>query len=161
MRKQTTGVLLTLGGGVTFLVAALVLMAGQVLGEEIAGWIGLEAGWGLLVSLARIPLVVLLLMAAVSLIYWSAPNTGLPFRQISWGGAAFVVSWALATLGFGFYASNFGSYNATYGSVGSIIVLMTWLYLTALLLLVGAELNVLLERRRVAEGEGEATTTAV
>ena len=68
------------------------------------------------------------------------------------GWAALIVA---ATLGFGFYVSNFGSYNATYGSLGAVIVLLTWLNLSAFILLFGAELNAELEhqtRRDTTEG---------
>ncbi|MDA0815469.1 MAG: YihY/virulence factor BrkB family protein [Chloroflexi bacterium] len=144
IRKQVTGVLLTLLGGLAFLVGAIVLMTGQIVGEEMAGWFGMAETWGLFVTMARIPLVLLILVVTVSLIYWSAPNARKPFHLLSWGALFFVISWLLATLGFGAYVSNFASYNATYGSLGSVIVLMTWLYLSALLLLLGAEVNVVL-----------------
>ena len=156
IRKQATGLLLTVIGGLSFLVAALVLMVGQVVGQEAAAWLGVGDAWGTLVTLARIPLVLALLMVAVSLIYWSAPNARLPFHWLSWGGIFFVVTWLIATLAFGTYVANFGAYNATYGSLGSVMVLMTWLFLTSLLLLVGAALNVVLEDSRVGHDEAEA-----
>jgi membrane protein len=60
--------------------------------------------------------------------------------------------WIAATLGFGFYVSNFGSYNATYGSLGAVVVFLTWLYLSCYILLMGGELNSELEK---VAGDGD------
>lgn len=159
IRKQAMGVVLTVIGGLTFLVGAIVLVTGQAAGEEIADAIGLGDAWGVLMTYGQIPIVLLLITVGVSFVYWSAPNEDIPLRLVSWGAAVFVVLWLIATLGFGFYVANFGSYNATYGSLGAVIVLMTWLYLTALLLIVGAEVNVLAEGR-LSEAQPEARAGA-
>jgi membrane protein len=86
--------------------------------------------------------VVLLL----AVIYRHGPNR--PEQEWKWitpGSAAATVVWLIATTGFGLYVSNFGNYNATYGSLGAVIVFLTWLYLTAYVVLLGAELNAILE----------------
>jgi membrane protein len=160
LRKQATGVGLTLVGGLAFFLSALALVVGQAAGEEIADAIGLGEVWGFLMTWGQIPIVLALLMVAVSLVYWSAPNARVPFRLISRGGVIFVLTWLVATIGFGFYVSNFGSYNATYGSLGAVIILMTWLYLSSLLLIVGAEINVLAAQRVMNEDEREEARLA-
>jgi hypothetical protein len=71
----------------------------------------------------------------------------LPFKWLTPGALLFVVTWILGSLAFGWYVSNFGSYNATYGALGGVVVLMIWFYLTAVMLLVGAELNALLAQK--------------
>lgn len=84
----------------------------------------------------------------IAAIYRYAPNR--PDAQWAWitpGSALATIVWILATLGFAFYVRNFGSYNATYGSLGAVIVFLTWLYLSAYILLIGAEVNQVLERR--------------
>jgi len=171
LRKQATGVGLTLVGGLAFFLSAIALVVGQAAGGEIADAVGLGDAWGFLMTWGQIPIVLGLLMVAVSLVYWSAPNAKVSFHLISWGGVVFVLTWLLATIGFGFYVSNFGSYNATYGSLGAVIILMTWLYLSALLLVVGAEINVLLGQEiadpdelgeaQVAEDQSRAMDAAV
>lgn len=171
LRKQATGVGLTLVGGVAFLLSAIALVVGQAAGGEIADAVGLGDAWGFLMTWGQVPIVLALLMVAVSLVYWSAPNAKASFHLISWGGVIFVLMWLLATVGFGFYVSNFASYNATYGSLGAVIVLMTWLYLSSLLLIVGAEINVVvsqgiatedeIEERELAESQARAMDAAV
>jgi len=153
IRKQLVGVGLTLVGGAAFLAGAIVLVVGQAAGGAIAGAIGLEGVWSWAVMVGRFPLVLVLIGVAVSLVYWSAPNTNLPVRWVSWGAGLFVLMWVVATVGFGIYVSNFGSYNATYGSLGAVVILMTWLYFSSLLLILGAEVNVVIQRARLrAEG---------
>src|SRR5690606_25112208 len=105
-----------------------------------------------------IPLVLVGLAAAV--IYWLLPDAGLKFRWISPGAALFVLGWFAATLGFGWYVSNFGSYNATYGALGGVVILMIWLYVSALMLLAGAEVNAMVARAQAKRPE-EARATGI
>lgn len=87
-------------------------------------------------------------MLLLAVIYRYGPNRPeAKWQWVSPGSAIATIVWLLATLGFGFYVSNFGSYNATYGSLGAVIVFLTWLYLTAYIILLGAELNSVLELR--------------
>jgi membrane protein len=84
----------------------------------------------------------------VAAIYRYAPNRPNPkWRWLTPGSLAATFLWVVATLGFGFYVANFGNYNATYGSLGAVIVFLTWLYLTAYILLMGGELNAELEKQ--------------
>lgn len=171
IRKQLVGVGLTVVGGLTFLAGALVLVVGQAAGDGIASALGLEGAWSLVVMLGRIPLVLVLIGVAVSLVYWSAPATKQPFHWVSRGALIFVVAWIIATVGFGFYVANFGSYNATYGSLGAVVILMTWMYFSSLLLIVGAEINIVVAKVRgedviadesaVAEEQSRALDAAV
>jgi membrane protein len=95
--------------------------------------------------------------AAAATLYRYAPNR----QQAQWvwlspGSLLASLTWVLMTLGFGIYVSNFGSYDATYGSLGAAVVLLTWLYLSAYVLLLGAEFNCELERQTAQD-----TTTGV
>lgn len=84
-----------------------------------------------------------------SLLYRYAPNRAVPRWRLVVPGALLSTSgWMLLTLGFGYYVANFGNYNATYGSLSAVVVLLTWLYASAFLLLLGAELNATLGDRR-------------
>jgi membrane protein len=104
---------------------------------------------------------------AVALVYRHAPNRpDAPWRWVSPGSAAATILWLAASFGFGLYVSNFGNYNATYGSLGGVVVFLTWLYLSAFILLMGGELNSELERQQAEEagtprqGLGEAPEPA-
>ena len=84
--------------------------------------------------------------AAAATLYRFAPDHDAGWRWITPGTVLAAVGWILLTLGFGIYAANFGNYGKTYGSLATVVVLLTWVYLSAYLLLVGAELNCELER---------------
>lgn len=154
---------LTLTAGLFILGGFVVLLSGQLLGEEIAGRIGLEGAAVTFFPLARWPLVALALLAAMAFIYWAAPNIKLPFKWISPGALMFTVLWLVGTYVFGLYVSNFGSYSATYGALGSVVILLVWLYWTSFIMLAGAELNGVLAQEAIPEElparAGEATTS--
>ena len=90
----------------------------------------------------------------IALVYRYAPNHPAPkWRWLSPGSIAATLLWLSATLGFGLYVANFGNYNATYGSLGAVVVFLTWLYLTAYILLMGGELNAELEKQTTCSTE--------
>lgn len=88
----------------------------------------------------------------IALLYRYAPNRpDAPWAWVTPGSAAATLLWLLATLGFGLYVSNFGNYNATYGSLGGVVVFLTWIYITSYVLLMGGELNSELERQQAEQ----------
>jgi membrane protein len=134
--------------------AALVLV-GLVLSGPVADAVGTAIGlqeqtvtvW----SVAKYPLILLVVMAMVAVLYHVTPNVRQPrFRWLSPGAVLAIVAWVVASVGFGFYVSTFGKYGegSAYGSLGSIVVFLLWLWLTNLALLLGAELDAELERAR-------------
>lgn len=88
----------------------------------------------------------------LALVYRYAPNRpDAPWAWVTPGSAAATLLWLLASFGFGLYVSNFGNYNATYGSLGGVVVFLTWLYLSAYIILMGGEMNSELERQQAME----------
>ncbi|MGE3961823.1 MAG: YihY/virulence factor BrkB family protein [Dehalococcoidia bacterium] len=161
LKKQAVGLGLTLVGALGFILGAAVLIGGQVAGSEITEQIGLSGAWGTVVSWARIPAALLLLMAAMAVVYWVTPNAGLPFAWITPGAVLFVVTWIVATIAFAFYVANFANYQATYGALGGVIILMLWLYITALVLLLGGKINATIEARRMETTEMQTDAAAI
>jgi membrane protein len=137
----------------TVSIAVLMLTAAalMVLGPQAAQWVaqrfGLEQMLVTVWSWMRWPVAVLLLMLVVSLVYYAGPNVKARFRFITPGAILAVVIWVAASVGFGYYVSNFGNYDATYGSLGAIVILLFYFYLSAAVLLFGAEVNAVLEER--------------
>ena len=138
---------LTVLAGVFLVGAFAMLIVGQLFAGAIGDAIGLEGALVTLLNILRFPFVALLVAVAMAFLYRAAPNVDIPFRWVTPGAVMFVVLWIIATIAFGFYVSNIASYNATYGTLGGVIVLMVWLYLTALIALIGAELNAVLQAR--------------
>lgn len=146
--------LTVLSGG--FILAAFVVLVGAQFAESmVAGWLGTGPAVTIALTIARYAVALALIGSAAAFLYWSLPNAHLPFRWLSPGAALFVLSWIGATALFGWYVSSFGSYNVTYGALGGLIVLMVWLYVTALMLLVGAEVNALVAKSQAAPAPEE------
>lgn len=137
----------------------MLLAAGfMTMGPQIMSWIAAQIGMEqILVAVwawIRWPLAIFLLMLAVALIYYATPDVEQDFRFITPGSVVAVVVWLAASLGFGIYVQNFADYNATYGSIGAIIVLLLYFYISAAVLLLGAQLNAVIEHLSV-EGKDE------
>lgn len=147
-------VLYTIGIAIMLLLAAGFMTLGPQVMTWLAAQIGLEELLVILWSWLRWPVAILLLMLAVALIYYVMPDVEQEFRFITPGSAVAVIVWLVASVGFGIYVQNFADYNATYGSIGAIIVLLLYFYITAAVLLLGAELNAVIEHLSV-EGKNE------
>jgi membrane protein len=104
---------------------------------------------GLLLKLARWPILLLLVGCALTLIYRYGPSRIQPrWRWITWGSVFAAVAWLAASASFSWYAANFGSFNKTYGSLGAVIGFMTWIWLSTIVVLVGGKLNAEIEHHR-------------
>jgi membrane protein len=136
--------LLTLGA-IVFLVLAFV---GIAVVPAVAHAAHLGAAGAILVQAVRWVLLLGGLLAGLAVLYRCAPDRDEPrWRWASPGAIFAAVAWLGASILFSIYVSNFGSYNETYGSLGAVVVVMLWLYLTALVIILGAELNCELERQ--------------
>ena len=139
------------------LAALLILATGlMAVGPQWIGWLAEQVGLGrlfvLLWTWLRWPVAIVLLMLAVALIYYVAPDVEQEFRFITPGAILAVLVWVAASLGFGYYVNSFANYNAMYGSLGAIIVLLLYFFLSAAVLLFGAEVNAVIEHH-AAEGK--------
>jgi membrane protein len=130
-------------------VAGLLMVLGLLglwFGAHVSGWWAARGGLGPMPVqvwiAARWPLVLLLLVAAIDQLYFLGPAAELRWRWVTPGAVVAVLGWVAASLGFSVYVRHFGSYNATYGSLGAVIILLTWMYLSAFFILLGAEINV-------------------
>jgi membrane protein len=141
LRRTAVSLGLTVIGSVGILIAFVTIVGGSLITQEVAARLGLGAGAWNAILLLRLPLVLLLVSIAVAVLFKLGPNVSVSFRWALIGGAVFAVGWLLATLLFGLYVANFGSYSNTYGALGGVVVLMLWFYLTGLLLLVAAEVT--------------------
>jgi membrane protein len=141
-------ILMTLGLSVLILVGVLLMVLGPQIGAGIAGYFGLGEVFEIVWNIARWPVALMFMVATVALLYFLAPDAGQPFRWITPGGFVGVLLWVLASVAFSVYVNNFGSYNKTYGSIGVVIVLLLYLYISSLTILFGATLNAVLVRMK-------------
>jgi membrane protein len=137
------------------LVAAAISLA-VVLTGPVARRVGDVVGLGdaaiTVWNIAKWPVFALVVSQVIAFLYWIAPNVRQPgYRWLSPGGIFAVVLWVIASALFAFYVSNFGSYNKTYGSLTAVIIFLIWLWITNVVILLGAEMNAELERGREIE----------
>ena len=151
-KARGLALLLTLGFGLMIITAFALI----VLGGVLQGWLAGQLGWSTPLTVAfsalRWVIILALLLLAFSVIYYYGPDVEQRFRFVSPGSVIGVALLALGALGFRFYVSNFGNYNATYGSLGAVIILLLWLFIVGLVLLFGSEINALVEHHK---GEGK------
>ncbi|MBF0676399.1 MULTISPECIES: YihY/virulence factor BrkB family protein [unclassified Pseudomonas] len=137
----------TLGIALMLLSAAALMVVGPTLMGRLAGLVGFEDYLVILWAWLRWPVAILLLIVAVAVIYYVTPDVKQEFRFITPGSLVAVLVWIAASLGFGVYVQNFADYSATYGSIGAIIVMLMYFYISAAVLLFGAELNAVIEHQ--------------
>ena len=131
---------------VVLLVGALVLVIfGESIGVRVADLVGLGSVFATVWSIVQWPVVALVVLFAFALIYYFAPAAKQRFRWISPGSIVAFVFWLVFSLLFSLYASIAGSYNETYGSLAGVIILMLYVYYSALIMLVGGEINQVIE----------------
>jgi len=144
-KQRLTAILLTFGVAAFILASIALVLAGPQLAESIAGRFGLGAavewGWKIL----QWPLVFVLVAIAFGLIYYFAPDADQDFVLLTPGSVLATVLWLVGSLAFRFYVVNFSSYNETYGAIGGVMVLLLWLYISGLVVIVGAEMNGVIE----------------
>ena len=137
---------------VTVLLTAVIALGLVVTGpaaEAVGNALGLGSTVVTVWSIAKWPVLLLVVVFVVGLLYYATPNVKQPkFRWISVGAGVAILTWVVASAAFGFYVANFSSYDKTYGSLAGVVVFLLWLWITNLALLFGAELDAELERGR-------------
>jgi membrane protein len=131
------------------LVTTVLLFLGGGIADDALGKIGLGETAAQVWQIARWPAALLSAMLIYAIVYYAAPNVEVRhWRYITPGAVFGVAAWIVASLGFFVYVANFSSYSATYGAFAAVVILLVWLYLTSSILLLGAELNVVVDQRR-------------
>jgi membrane protein len=129
-------------------IAVMLVVSGSV-AEAIGEQIGMDDAAVTAWQIAKWPVMLVVVIGLVALLYYATPNVkDRRWRWISPGAALAVVAWLVASAGFAFYVANFGSYNATYGALAGVIVMLIWLWITNVALLVGIQFDAELERER-------------
>ena len=152
IRKKAHDLMWTLILLVLVLMTFVLIFVGGDVARDLLGTIGLGDVGADIWLLARWPLALVLAMMVYAIVYYAAPNVEVPrFQFLTPGAVIGVVAWIVASAGFFFYVSNFSSYSATYGAFAGAVILLVWLWLTNVVLLLGAELNAAIDLRRSPE----------
>ena len=147
-QDRLLAIALTFGFSLLTIVALALVFFGGNLGTFLANeyhWgHTLRTGW----TLMQWPMLVLFVLFGLELLYYSAPNRPMKWRWWTPGASFALITWLVISYGFKWYVSRVANYTLTYGSLGSVIALMFWLYLTSTVILIGGEINGLQERHK-------------
>ena len=159
-KRLLVSIVYTLALALMLIAAAAMMVTGPTFLTWLAQYVGLDALFITVWTWLRWPLAVFALMLVVGLVYWAAPNLKQPFRLWTAGSVLAVITWIAASLAFGYYVQNFASYSTTYGSMGAVVVLLFYFFLSAAVMLFGAEVNAVITRERgepIVEAEDGST----
>ncbi len=153
LRLGVTAVTVTL-----LTLSAIAVVFTGPLAEKLGAVIGLGSSAVLVWDIAKWPVMMLVVAVILAILYYAGPNVRQPgFRWVTPGGVMAVVLWILVSGAFALYVATFASYNKTYGALASVVVFLVWLWLTNVVILLGAELNAEIERgRQIAAGQPAA-----
>lgn len=140
IRQQLLRLAALVVSAVVMIIATAIMLGGAQIADWLGQNLGLSHAFTLLWKIVQIPLALAILVGAAWLIYWFLPNVKQRPTHVLTGALVSTVLWVVVTLIFRMYVANFGSYNKTYGAIGGVIVLLTWMYLSMLVLLSGGEL---------------------
>ncbi|TDM00749.1 YihY/virulence factor BrkB family protein [Macrococcus carouselicus] len=139
---------------VMILVVAITLalpVFGEQLGQLLFGAIGMGDQFIWLFNLIKVVLPLILTFVVFTTLYAIAPNIRLNWKSVLPGALFATIVWLGASFLFGVYVNNFANYSKTYGSIGGVIVLMTWLYLTGFIIIVGSQINAILHQKKLGQ----------
>jgi membrane protein len=144
-KVRMTAILLTMGLALFIVLSFALIVLGPQLADLVAAQFGLGAAFAWTWKIVQWPIAFALVVTAISLVYYFAPDAEQEFAWITPGSLVATVIWLLGSLGFRFYVVNFGSYEATYGAVAGVILLLLWFYMSGLVIILGAELSSVIE----------------
>lgn len=141
-KRRVVATLLTVGISVALLAAIVVLIVGESIISNMQEHIASESSfWIYAVTLSRWLIIIAIFFVSISLLYRYGPAHKLRWKFLNPGSVLATTLAVLTSIGFTYYINNFGQYNKIYGSIGTLIVVMIWLYINSLILLIGFELN--------------------
>lgn len=144
-KVRLTAIALSAGLAIFILVAFTLVVFGPQTADLLARWFGLNAVFVWTWKILQWPLVVAMVAVGIGFIYYFAPDADQDWSWITPGSILATMLWMAGSLGFRWYAVNFGSYEATYGAIGGMMLLLMWFYVSGIAVVVGAELNAEIE----------------
>ena len=144
-KRFPLSIFFTIGLAALLIVAAALLTIGPQAMQWLADRVGLGQVFVTVWAWLRWPVAFLILNLVIALIYYVSPNIEQKFRFITPGALLSVTIWILSSIGFNYYVTNFADYNAMYGSIGAVIVLLMYFFISSTILLYGAEINAVVQ----------------
>jgi membrane protein len=145
---RIASIFLTIAMIIVIIVTLLLPVFGHVIIETLETYFFLPHETATILNTLRWILGIGLMTFVLMVLYKIAPNVNLTFKQVIVGAVAATVGWQIISIAFSTYVSNFGNYTATYGSLGGVIILMLWFFLTGMILVIGGEINATLYQKK-------------
>ena len=156
-KERLVSIALTIALAVLIISALILVLYGGRIADSVAGAFAFGQAFTITWKIVQWPIVLVFVLLAFALIYYFAPNLhDVKWQWVTPGSVIGVALWLLVSFGFSLYLSFFDSYSATYGSLGAVIVLMLWFYLTGAAILIGGEMNSEIEHAAAAAGAPDA-----
>ncbi len=133
---------------ILFVIALILPVFGEQIGTFLFSYLGYEQGFLTVWNNIRWTIPPVMIFVVFMLLYWIAPNRKLYLKSVIPGAIFATLGWIIVSLGFSLYVSSFANYSATYGRIGGIIVLMMWLYFSGTILMVGGQINAVMQERK-------------
>jgi membrane protein len=140
---RVMAILFTLAMIFVFIIALLLPVFGKQIGLYLFTKFGLSSEFIEFWNMVRWVLSSVIIFTIFVVLYWLGPNMKVKCVQAVPGAIFATISWSVVSLGFSYYVNNFGNYSATYGSIGAVIILMIWFYLSGIIIILGGEINAL------------------
>ncbi len=158
LKARAVAILLTILMAIGILVSLVLPVLGELILKLVSIFVDIPKTFQTIWFLARWIFSFFILVGAFVCIYYLAPNRRLQVRHVAIGAFFAATGWEIASVAFSYYLSNLANYSATYGSLGTIIALMIWFYLTALVIILGGELNAMMHARSRKSSSGKSAT---
>ncbi|KGA95748.1 ribonuclease yfkH [Alkalihalobacillus alcalophilus ATCC 27647 = CGMCC 1.3604] len=153
LRQRLLSMLMTFGILFMIIITLLLPVFGATIINLLEQIFFLPEQITVLLNILRYVIAIILMILVLIVFYWIAPNIKVKIRNVIWGAIFATIGWQAISFGFSFYLSHFANYSATYGSLGGVIILMLWFFLTGIILVIGGQINAALYESR------EKTTT--
>jgi membrane protein len=155
-RRRLLAVFLTVALVLFIIVALTLFLVGPALAFRLASWFGFRSAIALLWTMLRWPVILFCIVFTLNLVYHYAPNRPSRWVWVTPGSLLATALWIIVSVAFKAYVTNFGNYTATYGAIGGAIVAMLWFYVSSVAILIGAELNGVIEQAWRSASPGAA-----
>ncbi|MEW9095565.1 MAG: YihY/virulence factor BrkB family protein [Clostridiaceae bacterium] len=141
LRVTIISIVSTLGLGFLIILTIALLVFGNILGSFLIYKLGLSKFYNFIWNIIRYSIILVSMIFIFALIYRYIPSRKLSWKEVLPGAIFATLGWVIASIGFAFYVNNFANYSRLYGSIGAVIVLLTWLYITSMVIIIGGEIN--------------------
>ncbi|OPF51040.1 ribonuclease BN [Clostridium baratii] len=149
IKRTIIGMISVIALALTIMCTLAMLVFGDLIGEFLNRFLPFEHLINFIWNILRYAIIIAMMIVVFAMIYKVAPAKRIKFRSVLPGAIITTIGWLIASLAFSYYVNNFSNYSRLYGSLWAVFVLMTWLFMTSIVFILGVEINSVLEKRKL------------